>query len=177
MRVINDGVLLSVTLSTGRWTSAQKTPSCRLNFPWKSVSAGPPSTPVNRSARSWGLAWVSVFPKRNERYNSFRVGERKDRYADTRNETASLMRYLVPSLGSNEVSDRLGKDVGVNFCDGKAVVLLNPSMVCQSSKRDTPVSTQRLVRRATSSTYTPVVRSSPPASTRLDGTEAVKISS
>jgi hypothetical protein len=82
-RVISCGVMLRVTLATGLSTSAQKKFPRRRNLPFAAFAPTPASPPVRRSAVRPGFASVEIFPSRNDRYSSFSVGARNDRYART----------------------------------------------------------------------------------------------
>ena len=76
---IKAGVELKVTFSTGSVTMPPK------KLPWIDsrffimVVRTPASPPLYRSARRKALASVCTLPTRNARYNSFKVGARKER--------------------------------------------------------------------------------------------------
>src|SRR4029077_11333738 len=162
-RVTTAGVEERVRLAIASSMSIQKSVARARILDCTGSSTRDASPPVARSGLSDSFAEVTTLPTRNDRYSSFKVGARNERYAEAASETSGLERNKTESRGLEAVSDRAGNRVSEVIVPADETVVFRPSRSSQASKRTPPVRVQASPAANTSSRKAAPLFSCPPA--------------
>src|SRR5205823_9844043 len=85
---------------------------------------------------------VKLLPWRKLRYNSLRVGARKERYPASERETFGVIFRRIESRGLNAVASRSGYSVPVTVPEGSGMRKLFPPVLVQRSQRSPAIRVQ-----------------------------------